>query len=88
MCYCTPSIRTIQCNKITCVPDKTKQEDLSVMADDDIQLKTLKMCYRKHVDGDDSIGWDELSDAISNCLCERMGNDTFERWVEEECKAL
>lgn len=45
---------------------------------------TLKNCYRKHVNMDDSIGWDELSDQLCNALCELIGDDAFVEWNESE----
>jgi DNA-binding GntR family transcriptional regulator len=41
---------------------------------------TLKNCYRKHVNLDDSIGWDELGDQIHNTLCNLIGDDAFVEW--------
>jgi len=43
---------------------------------------TLKNCYRKHVNMDDSIGWDELGDQIFNTLCNLIGDDAFVEWNE------
>ena len=45
---------------------------------------TLKNCYRKHVNMDDSIGWDELGDQIHNTLCNLIGDDAFVEWNESE----
>ena len=40
-------------------------------------VATLKLVYRKHVQMDDSIGWDELADHICNTLCNAIGDDAF-----------
>lgn len=45
---------------------------------------TLKNCYRKHVNMDDSIGWDELSDQLCDTLCNLIGDDAFVEWNENE----
>ena len=42
----------------------------------------IKRVYRKHVLGDDSIGWEELSDDLRDTLCESMGDDEFCQWLE------
>ena len=41
---------------------------------------TLKLCYRKHVCLDDSISWGELDNAVTDMLCEVIGDDTFVEW--------
>ena len=46
-------------------------------------MKVLKMAYRKHVLEDDSIGWNELSDALGSVLAIKMGDDKFVKWVDE-----
>lgn len=45
-------------------------------------LSALQMAYRKHHCGDDSIGWNELSDVMCDSLCEVMGDEGFQRWVD------
>jgi hypothetical protein len=44
--------------------------------------RALRMAYRKHHLGDESIGWNELSDALKNVLCEFMGDREFQRWTK------
>jgi len=46
-------------------------------------LDALKLAYRKHHLGDESIGWDELDTALLGALCEAIGDTEFVRWVEE-----
>ena len=46
-------------------------------------LKAVKAAYRKHHLGDDSIGWDELSEIMLNALCNAMGDEEFNRWIKE-----
>lgn len=43
-------------------------------------LEALKLAYRKHHLGDDSIGWSELSDTMLNALCEAMGDREYLAW--------
>lgn len=45
-------------------------------------MLALMDCYKKHVLGDDSIGWDELSDKMSCALQEVMGDDGFSLWLK------
>ena len=45
-------------------------------------LDALQSAYRKHVQADDSIGWDELGDKLLDALCNLMGNDEFIKWNE------
>lgn len=46
-------------------------------------LEAAKLAYRKHHLGDDSIGWDELSEALQNALCEAMGDRAFVAWTND-----
>lgn len=46
-------------------------------------LAAVKLAYRKHHLGDDSIGWDELSEALLNALCNSMGDEGFQAWLKE-----
>lgn len=45
-------------------------------------IEALKLAYRKHHLNDDSIGWSELSDIMCDALCEALGDDAFQRWIE------
>jgi len=47
-------------------------------------LSACKLAYRKHHLGDDSIGWDELSDALCNALCNEMGDTEFQKWLSSQ----
>ena len=52
-------------------------------------LEACKLAYRKHHLNDDSIGWDELSDALLDALCNEMGDDGYAEWIKslkEEAK--
>ena len=42
-------------------------------------LQTVKLAYRKHCLGDDSIGWDELEKFLLDTLCEVMGDERFQK---------
>lgn len=44
-------------------------------------LEALKLAYRKHHLGDDSIGWDELADCMLDALCNAMGDDGYQQWL-------
>lgn len=51
--------------------------------------KVLKMAYRKHVEGDESIGWNELGDALGDMLAEFKQERAAEkamRWFEGQEK--
>lgn len=45
-------------------------------------LRMVKMCYRKHILGDDSIGWQQLEDTLLNALCNDMGDEEYQKWAE------
>jgi hypothetical protein len=47
-------------------------------------LEACKMAYKKHVLGDKSIGWDELSDAIFDAICNEIGSDGFTEWLAKQ----
>lgn len=44
-------------------------------------LEALKMAYRKHHMGDESIGWSELGDIMHDALCNEMGDDAYIEWL-------
>jgi hypothetical protein len=46
-------------------------------------LEALKLAYRKHVLGDQNIGWEELCSAIANALCNEIGDEAFQKFVED-----
>lgn len=46
-------------------------------------LEAVKLAYRKHHLGDDTIGWDELSEALHNALCNAMGDNAYLAWMNE-----
>ncbi|KKK88913.1 hypothetical protein LCGC14_2738390 [marine sediment metagenome] len=56
--------------------------DPLMMDGDSMSMSTLKLCYRKHVQNDESVGWDELSDVLGNTLAQIMGDDAFCEWLE------
>lgn len=45
-------------------------------------LEAVKLAYRKHHLGDDTIGWNELSDTLLNALCNAMGDEAYLEWVK------
>lgn len=44
-------------------------------------VDALKLAYRKLHMGDESVGSDEVADAMCNALCEEIGDDGFDRWL-------
>lgn len=45
-------------------------------------LEAVKLAYRKHHLGDDTIGWDELSETLHNAICNAMGDRGYLEWME------
>ncbi len=64
-------------------PNKYSGSDLLMVCGDSTSVRSLKLAYRKHVVGDDSIGWDELSGELGNALAQIMGDDEFCEWTTE-----
>ena len=46
-------------------------------------LAAVQLAYRKHHLNEPQIGWDELSTALLNALCEVMGDEGFQKWLKE-----
>ncbi len=46
-------------------------------------LEAVKLAYRKHHIGDDSVGWEELSGKLCDALCNTMGDTGFQKWLDE-----
>ena len=47
-------------------------------------LDAVKLAYRKHHLGDDSIGWDELSNCLLDALCNELGDDGYQQWLASQ----
>jgi hypothetical protein len=47
-------------------------------------VRALKQVHRKHVQGEASIGWNELEREVSDALASVMGERQFQRWLEGE----
>lgn len=47
-------------------------------------LEAVKMAYRKHHMGDENVGWEELGDTLHNALCNAMGDEGYQRWIEKQ----
>ena len=47
-------------------------------------LEACKMAYKKHVLNDDSIGWDELGDCLLSAICNEIGDDGYQAWLNIE----
>ena len=46
-------------------------------------LTACKLAYRKHHLDDESIGWEELGNALLDALCNEMGTDEYILWVKQ-----
>ena len=46
-------------------------------------IPALQAAYRKHVQGDERIGWEELGEKLMHALCECMGDRGFQEWLKE-----
>lgn len=46
-------------------------------------LEVIKLAYRKHHLGDDSVGWEELSEKLGDVLNNAMGPENFIDWLAE-----
>jgi len=42
-----------------------------------------KLAYRKHHLDDESVGWEELGNALLDALCNEMGTDEYILWVKQ-----
>jgi len=49
----------------------------------EIAEMALQAAYRKHHLGDESIGWEELGEALQNALCAIMGDTGYQEWMKE-----
>jgi hypothetical protein len=47
------------------------------------ELEVLKKAYRKHVMDDPEIGWDELGEDFRMVLCNIMGHEGFNKFIDE-----
>jgi len=45
-------------------------------------LDAAQMAYRKHHLGDDSIGWDELSEILLSAICDAMTDKGYQDWMK------
>ncbi|MDY6857332.1 MAG: hypothetical protein SWO11_22040 [Thermodesulfobacteriota bacterium] len=46
-------------------------------------LNACKLAYRKHVLNDDSIGWNELGDCLLDAICNEIGDDGYQQWLQQ-----
>lgn len=46
-------------------------------------LEALKLAYRKHSMGDESVGWEELSERLLDTLCNVVGPQEYIKWANE-----
>lgn len=44
-------------------------------------LNACKLAYQKHHLNDDSVGWNELDEALRDALCEALGDEEFLSWA-------
>lgn len=47
-------------------------------------LSALRMAYRKHHMGDEEIGWEELSEHLQNTICNIVGDDQFQAFIDSK----
>ena len=66
----------------TVINEYPNGSDFVAVCGDSLSMRVLKRAYRKHVSGDESIGWEELSDELGNVLAQTMGDDKFCEWVD------
>jgi len=58
----------------------------NLQAENERLLNAVKLAYRKHHLDDRSVGWEELSDALFNTLCDAMGDIGFDEWLKKQRK--
>ena len=63
------------------IAQKSKKRDAVRIRSSDL-LSAVQFAYRKHHLGDDSIGWNELSDILLNALCNAMGEKGYRKWLK------
>jgi len=51
--------------------------------DRDSLFQVLKKAYQKHVLDDPDVGWDELGEDLRMVLCNIMGHQDFNKWLDE-----
>lgn len=51
-------------------------------ADLNAALNALKIVYRKHHKGDESIGWQEMDEHVFGALLKILGTDGYLKWVK------
>lgn len=49
-------------------------------------LTACQMAYRKHGLGDDSLGYDEVNQALCNAICNEIGDEEFIQWLQSITK--
>jgi hypothetical protein len=64
------------------VIDRRAYEELE--AENARLILTLKKAYKKHVQDDPRIGWNELGDILMSTLCDSIGDDEFVKFCEQE----
>ena len=69
-------------NRLTKQISKLQAEVKRLKEDNERYLKMMKLFYRKHHIGDESVGWEELGDMLCNTLCNILGDDGFQKWLQ------
>jgi hypothetical protein len=61
-----------------------KAHNFSDMTQEDRLLRVALMAYLKHsaLEGRDDIGWEELTDALQNEICNTIGDPAFCAWLD------
>lgn len=74
---------------ICCGADETtafrfRVSDVSpIKSDRDFLIEAAQMAYQKHHLGDPDIGWEELGDKLLDALCNAMGDDGYQKWLNK-----
>ena len=47
-------------------------------------IETLKLVHKKHFQGDESIGWQEVDESVYCILADCMGDAEYRKWLNNE----
>lgn len=64
--------------------NEVKLHNKKLQAENERLLNAVKLAYRKHHLDDPSVGWEELSNALFNTLCDAMGDVGFYEWLKNK----
>lgn len=71
-------------NRLLSGTDPLKAHNFADMTQEDRLLRVALMAYLKHssLEGADDIGWEELTDALQNEICNAIGDPAFCEWLD------